>query len=56
MLGNNEHPLITEELTGLTVEDKKLSGDQSALMVVAAHVVNRKDVRNVYFLTQPQKF
>lgn len=45
VLGNSEHPLITEELSGLTVEEKKLPADQSALMVIAAHVVNRKDVR-----------
>ncbi len=44
VLANNEHPLITEELTGLTVEDKKLSNDQSALMVITSQVLNRKDV------------
>ena len=48
VLANSEHPLITEELTGLTVEDKKLPGDQSALMIVASQVVGRKDVRIVH--------
>nr|WIW72532.1 fatty acid synthase [Kerria lacca] len=44
VLANSEHPLITEELSGLTVEDKKLPGDQSCVIVIASQVLNRKDV------------
>lgn len=49
VLANSEHPLITEELSGLTVEDKKLPGDQSCVIVIASQVLNRKDVRKKYF-------
>ncbi|XP_065219793.1 fatty acid synthase isoform X2 [Planococcus citri] len=45
VLANNEHALVTEEeLTGLTVEDKKLPADQSCLMVIASQLLNRKDI------------
>lgn len=48
ILGNAEHPLLEELGNGITVEEKKLPADQSALLVVISELLNRKDVRSFY--------